>query len=166
MQRTFDFLKHKEMKKVEFLFFGLLTLFSLGSCKDNPDAVPHSYDLFLEFRDENGSNRLNDFDAKQLKNDVTIKIDGGEILKANYSIIENNSEKKLLIHSSSLQKNKSARITYTINNEELMGDLDRHILETEWIVSNNNSAIINLSLNGNPISPIKENNFSYYVITK
>lgn len=152
------------MKKIKFLFLGLWALFSLSSCKENPDVVPQSYELFLEFRDENGSNLLNDFDVNRLENDVTIKTDGGEILKGNYSIIEKNSEKKLLIHSSSLQKNKSEGITYTITNEDLIGDLDKHILETKWITSNHNSVISTLSLNGIQIAPIKENNFSYYLI--
>lgn len=63
------------MKKIKFLFLGLWALFSLSSCKENPDVVPQSYELFLEFRDENGSNLLNDFDVNRLENDVTIKTD-------------------------------------------------------------------------------------------
>lgn len=155
-----------ELKNKIVLLGSVLFLLTLSSCKVTPSPVPNIYELFLEFRDKNDVNLLNDFDINNFKTDIIIKTDKGEVLKGDYLIIESSNKKILKILSSTLPDNKVNVLTYTIQNEELIGNADKRILEAKWIFSNNNNVLNELSINGDKISPIKENHFSYYVLTK
>jgi major membrane immunogen (membrane-anchored lipoprotein) len=152
--------------KNKLLLVAVLVLLALSGCKDNSDSVPNVYELFLEFRDNNGTNLLNDFDVNKFKTDIVIKTDKGDILKGDYSIIERNNKKILKIHSSTLPDNKVNTTTYTIQNEELMGNADKHTLDAKWLFSNNTHVLVELSADGTKLAPAKEDYFSYYVLTR
>ncbi|HLT88551.1 MAG TPA: hypothetical protein VKZ57_13255 [Sphingobacterium sp.] len=152
--------------KNKLLLVAVLVLLALSGCKDNSDSVPNVYELFLEFRDNNGTNLLNDFDVNKFKTAIVIKADKGDILKGDYSIIERNNKKFLKIHSSTLPDNKVNTTTYTIQNEELTGHADKHILDAKWVFSNNTHVLVELSADGTKLAPAKEDYFSYYVLTR
>lgn len=155
-----------KLKTKIVLLGSVLILLTLSSCKVTHNPIPNIYELFLEFKDKNGINLLNDFDVNNFKTDIIIKTDKGEVLKGDYLIIESNNKKILKILSSTLPDNKVNALTYTIQNEELIGNTDKHILNAKWLFSNNNNVLIKLSINGDEISPINADHFSYYVLTK
>jgi hypothetical protein len=148
----------------KFLLIGIVILFALYGCKENSDNVPNVYELFLEFRGNDGTNLLNDFNVNTLKSDFVIKTDNGESLKGDYSIIESNDKKILKIHTSTQPDNKVNAITYTLTNEELTGNAGQYVLDTKWSFSNNNHVLIELSVNGNKLNPTNTNYFSYYIL--
>lgn len=152
--------------KNKFLIISILLLSTLSSCKRDYDKVPNTYEVFLELSDKNGTNLLNDVDLHKLPTAITTTTEKGGDLKSNYSIVENKNKKILKITTSSLADDKVSLLIFTIQNEALMGNSDKHILNTRWIFSNNNTVLVELSIDGRTISPTKEGYLSYYVLTK
>jgi len=148
------------------LLGSLFIILTLVSCKESVSPVPNVYELFLEFRDAKGNNLLNDFNVDNFKTDLVIKSNEGEVLNGFYTTIENAGGKVLKIHSSTLPGKEAHVLTYVIQNEKLMGNTDKHVLETKWSFSNNNAALSELAINGIKQSPKKDNALVYYVLTK
>ncbi|TDQ80151.1 hypothetical protein [Sphingobacterium yanglingense] len=157
-----------DLVKINVLIGSILLMLTFTNCKKSPDAVPNMYEHFLEFKDKNGQNLLNDFDINKLKTDVIVSTEKGETVNTVYSVFEMNNKKFLKINSSTLPNDKVNVLIYTIQNEELMGDSEKHILKTNWNVSNNRITLTDLFKDGEKQVSIKEDvvNFSHYVLIK
>ncbi len=157
-----------DLLKMNVLIGGILLMLTFTNCKKSPDPVPHMYEHFLEFKDESGNNLLNDFDISTLKTDITVKTEKGELVNTAYSVFEKNNKKFLQINSSTLPNNKVNVLIYTIQNEKLMGNSEKHIVETKWNISDNKITLTDLIKNGKKQISVKEDfvNFSHYVLIK
>lgn len=155
--------------KVNILIGSILLMLTLINCKNNPnpDLVPNVYEYFLEFKGENEENLLNGFNINELKTDVVVKTEKGEIVSTAYSILEINNKKFLKINSSTLPNNKVNVLIYEIQNKKLMGDSEKHIIETRWDISNNRITLTDLFKDGKKQIEVKEDfvRFSHYIIT-
>lgn len=157
-----------DLVKINILIGSILLMLTFTNCKKSPDAVPNMYEHFLEFKDKNGKNLLNDFDINKLKTDIIVNTEKGEAVNTVYSVFEMNNKKFLKINSSTLPNDKVNVLIYTIQNEELMGDSEKYILKTNWNISNNRITLTDLFKNGEKQISIKEDfvSFSHYVLTK
>lgn len=153
--------------KVNVLFGSILLMLTLTNCKKNPDAIPNNYEYFLEFKGENEENLLNGFNINELKTDVVVKTEKGEVVNTVYSILEMNNKKFLKINSSTLPNNKVNVLIYEIQNKKLMGDSEKHIIETRWDISSNWITLTDLFKDGKKQIEVKEDfvRFSHYIIT-
>lgn len=142
-------------------------MLTLTDCKKKPDAIPNGYEYFLEFKGENGENLLNGFNINKLKTDVVVKTEKGEVVSTAYSILEMNNKKFLKINSSTLPNNKVNVLIYEIQNKKLMGDSEKHIIETRWDISSNWITLTDLFKDGKKQIEVKEDfvRFSHYIIT-
>ncbi len=80
--------------KVNILIGSILLMLTLTNCKKKPDAIPNGYEYFLEFKGKNEENLLNGFDINELKTDVMVKTEKGEVVNTVYSILEMNNKRK------------------------------------------------------------------------
>ncbi|MEJ5054285.1 hypothetical protein [Sphingobacterium sp. MYb382] len=156
------------LKRINLVIGSILLMLTSTSCKKTADAVPNMYEQFLEFKDKTGKNLLNNFDINELNSDIIVKSENGEVVNTVYSVFEINNKKFLKINSSTSPDNKVNVLIYTIQNEKLMGDSEKYILETRWNISDNRITLTDFFKNGEKQIPVKEDfvNFSHYVLTK
>lgn len=155
-----------DLKNKVSLFGIVLIILTFLGCKEDPSPIPNNYEFFLEFKNKNGVNLLTDFSVNNFTTDIVVKSEKGEVVNTSYSIIEYNNNKILKINSSTKADDKLEVITYIIQNEELMGNTEKHVLDAKWLFSDNKIVLSEFYKNGDKLPPIKENHFSYYVLTR
>jgi|GEM_PF-7042964 len=152
--------------KEKYIVIGMMfTLLAFTACKISPTPIPNNYEYFLEFKDKNGGNLLDNFDINSLNNDIIVRSEKGEAVSTSYSVIDGKNKKILKVVSSTLPSNKLDEITYTFANEELMGHKE-FVLHTKWMFSGNKILLTDCYKNNERLSPVKEDYFSYFILIK
>jgi hypothetical protein len=151
--------------KITGLIVGLVFVTVISSCKKIVDSFPPRYSFNLMFTDQDGNNLLNSAPNSNLEKDIVASSIDGEIVTSTISVLESANGKYLHVDLSSRPGLNLSRIDCSIQNRELMGDDQVHIINIYWRLKKNNNTIIDLKFNGKSINQIKEP-IVHYKITK
>lgn len=142
--------------KLTGLIVGLVFVTVISSCKKMVDSFPSRYSFNLMFTDQDGSNLLDSAPQGTLEKDIVASSIDGEIVTSTISVLESANGKYLHVDLTSRPGLNLSYIDCSIQNRELMGDDQVHIINTYWRVEKNNNTIIDLKFNGKSINQIKE----------
>ena len=138
---------------------------TINGCKKPETQIPRVYEFHLMFTDQDGKNLLKDVQADLLKDDIIISSDEGEISGFSLRIIEFDNQRFLKVQAMTLYKVNLSQINYSLKNQDLMGDTEKHQINTQWHFENNNHVITALQVDNESLQQINQP-FKHYRLMK
>ncbi len=150
------------------ILISLLTI-SCRKSTEKPAPVPYSYDLFLKFTDQAGTNLLSGMTEDDIKHNIKITSQNGKIIASGIYIKEYNGQKLLNISVGSQRSEFLDTIDFSITNTALTGSQSVKLLKSTWQQANNGASVKAVHYESEMISPTKDTQsvaLVYYHIIK